>query len=394
MRPQACVDVVLILVARSRNRRGAAGYRKTPRTNGRPYPSGRRPVKSGAVAGRAFQRSVIRPWVTSWMALSGKAARCRSAEAICPRPLSWSSRSAALRSPERTCGPSPVRTRQASSPRTTSFTQCSSFSIRQWPRASPSSRPAGACSAVRLVTANTVSRCSVPPTRRTRSSTHTCSTPGQSRYSRSRGLLRSRRYSTRPCPLPAPSARPSAARRSARSLGGKSPVESRGDGLLQLRLVVLDRQEVVAPAVDHRPAEVPLGERRVAGDHHALQRDQLEQRQGGLGLVGVPDRDLGQHGLGIPVVGADQVDPRDGAAAGATQPLAVDGYDRAGAARLEPVPQQGLEGFDIEFGEHGGQLGDARAAVAILPALGEAEQPEQVVVVAAPLGDGREGLAP
>ena len=169
------------------------------------------------------------------------------------------------------------------------MTQCTWFSIAQWPRANASSRPAGAAAGVRLVIANTVSPL-LRPADPTDPLQHAhLLDPRPAQVLRSRGLLRSRRYSTRPWPLYVASASRSAARRSPRSFGGKSPAEPGGDGLLQLRLVVLDRQEVVAPAGQHLLAEIPLGEGRVPGHDHARQRDQAQQDQRGLGLVGVPE---------------------------------------------------------------------------------------------------------
>ena len=90
--------------------------------------------------------------MTSRSASCGLAAWRRRAAATC-QPARPHQRSPTLRTAARISGASPVRTRQASSPRLMSRTQCSRFSIARWPRAIASSRPAGACSGPRLVTA-------------------------------------------------------------------------------------------------------------------------------------------------------------------------------------------------------------------------------------------------
>ena len=95
--------------------------------------------------------------MTNRIASSGLAAWRRRAAAISVSPLDRNSRSTALRIAARISGASPVRTRQASSPRLMSRTQCSRFSISQCPREIASSRFAEARSGPRLVTAQTVS---------------------------------------------------------------------------------------------------------------------------------------------------------------------------------------------------------------------------------------------
>src|SRR5919206_304824 len=64
-----------------------------------------------------------------------------------------------------------------------------------------------------------------------------------------------------------------------------------------LRLIVLDRQEVVAAGGDDRGADVAVGEHRVAGDDLAGQRQHAQQLQRRLVLVGLAvDAQLAQHG--------------------------------------------------------------------------------------------------
>ena len=139
--------------------------------------------------------------MTRFRASSGLAACRRNVDAIAVSPLDLSSQRPVFRSAARTCGAAPVRTRQASSPRLTSRTQCNRFSMSQCPRAIASSRWAEASSGPRLVMAQTVSSVRLPRIRRTRSSRQTCLAPGQSRYPCSRVVVVSRRISSRPCPL-------------------------------------------------------------------------------------------------------------------------------------------------------------------------------------------------
>jgi hypothetical protein len=77
--------------------------------------------------------------MTSRSVAWGLAAWRRRADAISVGSLDRISRSAALRTAARISGASPVRTRQASSPRLRSRTQCNRFSIPQCPRAIASS---------------------------------------------------------------------------------------------------------------------------------------------------------------------------------------------------------------------------------------------------------------
>jgi len=120
--------------------------------------------------------------MTRFTASSGLAACRRNVDAIAVSPLDLSNQRPAFRSAARICGAAPVRTRQASSPRLTSRTQCKWFSMPQWPRAIASNRLAEASSGPRLVLAQTVSSVPLPRMRRTRSSRQTCLAPGQSRY--------------------------------------------------------------------------------------------------------------------------------------------------------------------------------------------------------------------
>jgi hypothetical protein len=70
------------------------------------------------------------------------------------------------------------------------------------------------------------------------------------------------------------------------SQGGKRRRERRFDVSLQRRLVIFDGDEVSALPRDNRRAHVFLGERGIPRDQPAFQRDEAEQLQGRLVLVG------------------------------------------------------------------------------------------------------------
>src|SRR5215210_5865949 len=72
---------------------------------------------------------------------------------------------------------------------------------------------------------------------------------------------------------------------------GGSVAEGDGDVAMQLRLVRLDDEQVVALGVTHMAADLALGEDRVAGDDRALERQSLQERQRRRDLVR-----LGRHG--------------------------------------------------------------------------------------------------
>jgi hypothetical protein len=99
--------------------------------------------------------------------------------------------------------------------------------------------------------------------------------------------------------------------------GGKSRRDTPGAGLgaeaggyvpLQAQLVPLDREQVVAALLDDLRAQVALAEQRVAEEDPPRDRQDAQQLQGGLVLVGLGiDLDLGEDGL-VPVgIGGDQV---------------------------------------------------------------------------------------
>src|SRR5215204_6309214 len=71
---------------------------------------------------------------------------------------------------------------------------------------------------------------------------------------------------------------------------GGSVAEGDGDVAMQLRLVRLHDEQVVALIVTHMAADLALGEDRIAGDDRTLQGQSLEQRQRRRNLVR-----LGRH---------------------------------------------------------------------------------------------------
>src|SRR4051794_17093050 len=183
----------------------------------------------------------------------------------------------------------PFLTRLASSRSVPSRTPCRPFSMPQCPRVSPSSSFAPARWRDRLVIPSTISVSTFSPVLRTRLRRKTCAHPGQSgpRYSASEVVTSIDRSSIRPCPLSTSRARSTSASPRATWRGGKAGRglgEGRRDVPGQRRLVLLDRQDVVAPALDHGRADVAMGEHSIAGDDLALEREHSQQLQGGLVL--------------------------------------------------------------------------------------------------------------
>src|SRR5947209_4621763 len=119
----------------------------------------------------------------------------------------------------------------------------------------------------------------------------------------------------RPCPLSMVVATDPAGGASGRSSGGKSggeppclllTAEPRSDVDLQRRLVVLDGEDVIAAGRDDLRADVPLAEQGVAGEDISLHRQDAQQLQGGLVLVGLcMDSQLRPDRLDFRAVGGD-----------------------------------------------------------------------------------------
>src|SRR3954453_8935685 len=90
----------------------------------------------------------------------------------------------------------------------------------------------------------------------------------------------------RPCPFSTVSTRATAGAGAHSAEGGIRP-EGQGDVGFQRRLVALDREEVIAAALDDEATEVGLGEDRIAADDRTLDGKRLEQGQGRRDLVGL-----------------------------------------------------------------------------------------------------------
>ena len=86
------------------------------------------------------------------------------------------------------------------------------------------------------------------------------------------------------------------------------PTQARLDVDREPRLVVLDREDVVAAGRDDRLAQVALTEDRVPGDDAPADGHNAEQLQGRLVFVGLGiDAQLRHHGGGRDGVGGDEV---------------------------------------------------------------------------------------
>ena len=153
------------------------------------------------------------------------------------------------------------------------------------------------------------------------------------------------------------------------------------------RAVGLQREEVVAALVEDDLRGGCVGVHRVAGDEEAVERQRLEQRPGGEGLVlALGHRPLGDGNARAAAEGGDDVERRAarGAIEGAAQRLAVDGeHPVAGGAEIVEEDLEGAsEGGRIEQAEHAGE--GVVAGQAILQAE---EFPEQRLAVRGELGE-------
>ena len=139
----------------------------------------------------------------------------------------------------------------------------------------------------------------------------------------------------RPCPLSivvATCPAGGAVGRSSRGKSGCSPLclllgsEPRTYVSRQRRLVVLDREEVVAAALDDLRANVALAKHRVAGEDLAPSGQDAQQFLGRFVFVGLGiHSDLGQDGLGRRAVGGHEVLSRHFPVTTASRRLAVQG---------------------------------------------------------------------
>jgi hypothetical protein len=146
----------------------------------------------------------------------------------------------------------------------------------------------------------------------------------------------------------------------------------------------------VAPVLGHLAAQVTLAERRIAGDHPAVQHHRLEQRQGRLVLVGVSRHaGLGQHAAGLLVQGRQQVDRGGVGRAAAAGRLAVQrhGLQRRGRCGAEqvvgPAGDGGLERVGVEPGEQPLERAVGRGPAGVAEPVHQLDR-----LIAAPLGDG------
>ena len=177
---------------------------------------------------------------------------------------------AALRKAARFCGPYPFSTWHLSSPKDTSRTQCSRFSMPQWPRQCSSRNAASACLRERLVTAYWISTVVRPLHRVVRSRRQTWAKPGQSRCPASRVLVCRCRRTWRPCPVETVRASDNDARRCFSVAGGKTGLKIRCRSGLQLGLIVFDDEQVVAAAIDNLLTQLALAKHGVARDQPAF----------------------------------------------------------------------------------------------------------------------------
>ena len=152
----------------------------------------------------------------------------------------------------------------------------------------------------------------------------------------------------------------------------------------------------MAAGGDDLAAEVALAEGGVAGDDAALQHHPLQQRQGGLVLVGLGrDPGLRQDAAGRLVQGRQEVDGRGAGGAAAAGRLAVDGHGpQRGVGpgpehAVGPAGDGGLEGPGVEPGKEPPKGAVGRRAAAVAEPVHQLDR-----LVAAPLGDGRVAAAP
>lgn len=100
--------------------------------------------------------------------------------------------------------------------------------------------------------------------------------------------------------------------------------------------------------------QVALTEHRVARDHLALQRNQIQHPQRRLVFVGLGiDGNLIQHDLRFVSVRGQQMNPRHFVTLGAAQPLAVERNRLPTRRRTDrrPAADRSLEGLAIECGK-------------------------------------------
>jgi hypothetical protein len=128
------------------------------------------------------------------------------------------------------------------------------------------------------------------------------------------------------------------------------------------RLVVLDRQYVIASLPDHLFTEVTLAEQGITGHDFAFQGQDAQKFQSRFVFVGLGiDADLRDHRRHTRGIGGEQVDARNVIRSAAPQGFAVDGERIAqiGATPFQPGGQSVLIGCNIEASEDVGEGGFA-----------------------------------
>jgi len=157
------------------------------------------------------------------------------------------------------------------------------------------------------------------------------------------------------------------------------------------RLILLDRDDIVAPAVYDFFAEIPLAKHGVARDDLAAYRQDAQQFQGGFVFVGAGiNPHLRDHCRDVRRVGRQQVHAGHLVAGAASQGLAVqgDGVAQVRTALLEPLGQDLFIRANVESAKDIGQGGLARRWP-----VGEAKDFRQLwSMIAGELGDGFQGL--
>jgi hypothetical protein len=143
--------------------------------------------------------------------------------------------------------------------------------------------------------------------------------------------------------------------------------------------------------LDDLRAQVALAEQRVAEDDPSPDRQDAQQFQSGLVLVGLGiDLDLGQDSVMLVGISGDEVLTGRRAVAAAAQRLAVEGnrlgigFLGRGHAGGDPAREGGLEGTRVEAAEEFAKAGGGRCLTAKKSqSMGQFDP-----VVAAELGDG------
>src|SRR5262249_37433168 len=143
----------------------------------------------------------------------------------------------------------------------------------------------------------------------------------------------------------------------------------RGDRLVELGLVVLDREQVVAAAFDNRARDLRLAARGVDGHEAAFEMKEREQAGNRLDLVRVVrGRDLPKDDTICSAPCADHADEAStaGFVERASQGFAIDGHDtliRGFGNTSHPAGKKSLERRRVELRENATQRVVRRDAI-------------------------------